>query len=83
MFFAYRSYVYHAFEGKTQRPIAHTCGPLLELPSTCQSYNEFSKEFSELLSNEDARQFTIVCDTSCSEILYMYCIIMFKPKSES
>ena len=47
-------------EGKTRRPIAHTCGPLLELPSTYQSYNELSEEFSELLSNKDAWQFTIV-----------------------
>ena len=47
-------------DGKARRPVAHTCGPLLEIPSTYQSYNELSEEFSELLSNKDAWHFNIV-----------------------
>lgn len=51
---------FNVLEGKARRPIAHTCGPLLEIPSTFTSYNELSEEFSELLSNKDAWHFTIV-----------------------
>jgi hypothetical protein len=51
---------FSVLDGKTRRPVAHTCGPLLEIPSTYQSYNELSEEFSELLSNKDAWHFTIV-----------------------
>ena len=47
-------------EGTARRPIAHTCGPLLEIPSTYQSYNELSEEFSELLQQRDSWQFNIV-----------------------
>lgn len=51
---------FSVLDGKTRRPVAHTCGPLLEIPSTYQSYNELSEEFSELLSNKDAWHFNIV-----------------------
>ena len=34
--------------GKTRRPVAHTCAPLLVIPSTYQSYNELSEEFSNI-----------------------------------
>lgn len=47
-------------DGTARRPVVHTCGPLLEIPSTYQSYSELSEEFSELLSNKDAWHFTIV-----------------------
>ena len=46
--------------GKGRRPIAHTCGPVLELPSTYQSYNELSEEFTELLNNKDSWEYNIV-----------------------
>ncbi len=51
---------FNTLEGKTRRPVVHTCGPLLEIPSTYQAYNELSEEFSELLSNKDACHFNIV-----------------------
>ena len=46
--------------GTARRPIAHTCGQLLEIPSTYQSYNELSEKFSELLQQRDSWQFNIV-----------------------
>ena len=48
---------FSALEGTSRRPVAHTCGPLLEIPSSYQSYNE---EFSELLQNKEAWHFNIV-----------------------
>ena len=38
--------VFTAMVGFGRRPIAHTCGPSLELPSTYESFPEFRKEFS-------------------------------------
>ena len=51
---------FSALEGTSRRPVAHTCGPLLEIPSSYQSYNELSEEFSELLQNKEAWHFNIV-----------------------
>lgn len=33
-------------DGLQRRPIAHTCGPTLEIPSTYQVYNEMAEEFN-------------------------------------
>ena len=33
----------------TRRPIAHTCGPCLELPSTYSNFCELHEEFSSIL----------------------------------
>lgn len=38
-------------EGLSRRPVAHTCGPLLELPSTYSSFPEFREEWNALLSS--------------------------------
>ena len=46
--------------GFQRRPIAHTCGPLLELPCTYQYYNELVEEFSSLLREKSAWTFDIV-----------------------
>ena len=35
-------------EGAARRPMVHTCAPTLELPSTYQTFNELSEEFSSL-----------------------------------
>ena len=51
---------FSVFEGMSRRPVAHTCGPLLEIPSSYQSYNELTEEFSELLANREAWHFNIV-----------------------
>ena len=46
--------------GKTRQPVAHTCAPLLVIPSTYQSYNELSEEFSNIFRREAAWSFYIV-----------------------
>lgn len=43
-----------------RQPIAHTCGPLLELPRTYQSYSELTEEFTSLLREKGAWGFNIV-----------------------
>lgn len=35
-------------EGVASRPIAHTCGPLLEIPSTFTNYVEFNRNNWEM-----------------------------------
>ena len=38
--------------GAGRRPIAHTCGPNLELPTTYNAYREFRAEWDAVLSSE-------------------------------
>lgn len=38
--------------GLSRRPVAHTCGAVLELPCTYSSYPEFPKEFDSVLSGD-------------------------------
>ena len=38
-------------KGLERRPIAHTCGPVLELPSTYAAYRELRNEFESVLSS--------------------------------
>ena len=47
-------------EGKSRRPIVHTCGPSLELPSTYQYYNELAEEFTALLNAKDSWSCNII-----------------------
>lgn len=47
-------------DGLSRRPIAHTCGPLLEIPSTYQCYNELVEEFSAILQEKSAWSFNII-----------------------
>ncbi|XP_028517850.1 uncharacterized protein LOC114576047 [Exaiptasia diaphana] len=47
-------------EGFARRPIAHTCGPSLELPCTYQSYPELVEEFTAILREQEAWGFNIV-----------------------
>ena len=49
-----------SMDGYARRPIAHTCGPLLELPRTYQSYSELAEEFTNLLRDKGAWGFNIV-----------------------
>ena len=47
--------------GLSRRPIGrHTCGLLLEIPSTYQCYNELVEEFSAILQEKSAWSFDIV-----------------------
>lgn len=47
-------------EGTGRRPIVHTCGPSLELPSTYVCYNELAEEFAALLHDKESWSFNIV-----------------------
>ena len=40
-------------EGFSSRPIAHTCGPVLELPSTYANYVELREQLANILSRDD------------------------------
>ncbi|XP_063971547.1 uncharacterized protein LOC135158759 [Lytechinus pictus] len=40
-----------SLEGAGRRPVAHTCGPTLELPSTYGSYREFRQEWDCILAS--------------------------------
>lgn len=51
---------FNTLEGLMRRPVAHTCGPTLELPTTYQSYNELVEEFSSILSDKSSLTFNIV-----------------------
>ncbi|XP_069125428.1 uncharacterized protein [Argopecten irradians] len=42
--------IFTPLEGLARRPIAHTCGPSLELPFTYQTYPELRSEFDNILS---------------------------------
>lgn len=46
-------------DGVARRPVIHTCGPSVELPSTYQSYNELAEEFNALLREREAWVFNI------------------------
>ena len=54
------SVTFTTLDGNTRRPIVHTCGPTLELPSTYQCYNELAEEFMALLNAKDSWSFNIV-----------------------
>ena len=51
---------FNSLDGAHHSPIACTCGPVLEVPTTYQSYNELAEEFTNLISNKEAWGFTIV-----------------------
>ena len=54
---------FNSLDGAHRSPIAviaRTCGSVLEVPTTYQSYNELAEEFSNLISNKEAWGFTIV-----------------------
>ncbi len=40
-----------SLEGLARRPVAHTCGPTVELPSTYNSYPELRAEMETILSS--------------------------------
>ena len=51
---------FNSNEGHSRGIVAHTCGPLLEVSSTYQSYNELPEDFSNILRNSFAGSFIIV-----------------------
>ena len=54
------SVAFIAMDGVARRPIAHTCGPTLEVPSTYQVYNEMAEEFNNILRQKESWTFNIV-----------------------
>ena len=44
-----------SMDGELRRPIACTCGLLLELPRTYRNYTELAEEFTNLLREKGAR----------------------------
>lgn len=51
---------FNATDGNLRSFVAHTCSPMLEVPSTFQSYNEMSEELTNTLRNSHAWDFVIV-----------------------
>lgn len=54
------SIMFNKLEGVARRPIARTCTPVLEIPSTYQSYNELAEEFSNVLREKSSWSFNFV-----------------------
>lgn len=54
------SVAFYLVDGLARRPIAHTCGPLLEVPCTYQSYNELAEEFTSIMREKEGWTFNIV-----------------------
>uniref|UniRef100_A0A096M4T5 HECT domain-containing protein n=1 Tax=Poecilia formosa TaxID=48698 RepID=A0A096M4T5_POEFO len=52
--------IFTPLEGLARRPIAHTCGPALELPWTYGSYPELCCEMDSILLNQNSFEFSIV-----------------------
>ena len=51
---------FNTTSGNLRSPTAHTCGPLLVIPSTYQTYNALSKEFTHILRASALWPFGIV-----------------------
>ena len=49
-----------ATDGLARRPLAHICGPTLEIPSIYQVYNEMMEEFNNILTEKESWTFNIV-----------------------
>ncbi|CAJ1069766.1 uncharacterized protein LOC119008776 isoform X1 [Xyrichtys novacula] len=52
--------MFTAVEGLARRPVAHTCGPVLELPWTYASYPELRTEFDSVLIDKTSYKFSLV-----------------------
>ena len=55
---------FNTMSGNLRSPTAHTCGPLLVIPSTYQTYNELSEEFTHILRASASWSFGIVKTTN-------------------
>ena len=43
---------FNSLSGLQRRPVAHTCGRVLDIPTTYENYPEFRSEFNSVLSSE-------------------------------
>lgn len=50
---------FNNLSGIARRPVVHTCGPLLELPTTYESYTDMAEEFANIMREEQAWSFDI------------------------
>ncbi len=51
---------FNALSGLQRRPIAHTCGPRLEIATTYESFGDLASEFNNIMKDEQAWSFDIV-----------------------
>ena len=51
---------FNSMDGLHRRPVIYTCGPLLELPTTYDSYTDLAEEFTNIMRAEQAWSFDIV-----------------------
>ncbi|XP_068187709.1 uncharacterized protein [Antennarius striatus] len=51
--------MFTAVDGLARRPVAHTCGPVLELPWTYASYPELRTEFDSVLIDKTSYKFSL------------------------
>ena len=51
---------FNSLSGFLRRPVVHTCGPVLELPTTYESYMDLAEEFTNVMRDEQAWSFDIV-----------------------
>lgn len=51
---------FSCLEGLARRPIAHTCGPVLELPSTYKTFPELCEEFNNILEKSKWQNDSVV-----------------------
>ena len=45
---------FNKLDGLARRPIAHTCGCIMELPVTYSTYTEFHSEMDGILKSQEA-----------------------------
>lgn len=51
---------FNTLDGFQRRPVVHTCGPMLELPTTYETYTDLAEEFTNIMREEQAWSFDIV-----------------------
>lgn len=48
-----------SLDGFNRRPIVHTCGPMIELPTTYDSYTDLAEEFNNIMREDKSWSFHI------------------------
>ena len=56
--------VFTSLDGLQRRPVVHTCGPTLELPTTYECYTDLTEEFTNIMREDQAWSFDIVWHSS-------------------
>lgn len=66
--------MFTSLDGVACRPVAHTCGPALELPWTYTSFPELRVEFDHILSSDNCYVMDIACSVTHVQALNLYAI---------